>query len=89
MDIIAKLTFGVSFDCLTSETLHPWMANTFNFLKAFVIVGGLSKIWPIGPIILGLAKVIPGFKEKEALHRNFINDKLETRLAADEPVTDL
>jgi hypothetical protein len=68
------------------------MANIFQWLKAFVKVGCLMEFTPLDKILgmtLWFVKRSKGFAEKDRLHRGFINDRLDARLAKDDPRIDL
>lgn len=65
------------------------MENIFFFLRAFVIAGAIAKVLPFVHVIMWFAKQSKSFGEKEAKHRGFINESLATRLARDDPRTDL
>jgi hypothetical protein len=68
---------------------QSWMENIFFFLKAFVMVGVVTRILPFMNIIFWLAKQTRSFGEKEALHRGFTNERLAKRLEMTDARTDL
>lgn len=65
------------------------MKNIFKFLKAFVIVGVVTKLLPLVGVVMFLAKKTKGFQETEARHRGFINESLAKRLSREDPRLDL
>lgn len=68
------------------------MANIFQWLKSFVKVGCLMEFPPVDKILvlaLWFVKRSKSFAEKDRLHRGFINDRLDARLAKEDPRIDL
>lgn len=50
-DIIGDLSFGRSFDCLKTQTYHPWVEMIFGNLKGIAMVGALNRIAIIRKLI--------------------------------------
>ena len=42
-DIIGDLSFGKSFDCLKTQTFHPWVDMIFGNLKGIAIMGACNR----------------------------------------------
>ena len=42
-DVIGDLTFGQSFDCLETQTYHPWVETIFGNLQGISLMAACSR----------------------------------------------
>ncbi|RDW81517.1 cytochrome P450 [Aspergillus mulundensis] len=89
-DIVGDLTFGESFDCLSSGGLHAWLHRLFESVKASVVLRVLQEVPLLGrysttifPRLLRL-----GVLKSNREHLAFTEDKVRRRLSCKEPRAD-
>ncbi|RDW66665.1 cytochrome P450-10 [Coleophoma crateriformis] len=77
-DIIGDLTLGQSFNCLESNTLHPWVQYLFQNFKAATLMGCARRF----PSIFGvLMKMMPQKAIQDRMeHFLFSKRKVEERM---------
>ncbi|CAG8961162.1 hypothetical protein HYFRA_00002705 [Hymenoscyphus fraxineus] len=86
-DIGGELTFGTSFDCLKTTTLHSWIGNVFGYATGAAILGMTQNFWPLTPLLMSLVpKTMRDAAEK---HTRSTEDMLTKRLGDTEPRKDL
>ncbi|KAI0174917.1 averantin oxidoreductase [Pestalotiopsis sp. NC0098] len=87
-DFIGLLSFGESFDCLTSSRFHPWVSIFFNLAKLMAFGQAISRL----PRLLQIpAKlwVIPSSVKSNAVTLNQLNkEKTSHRIKHESPVPD-
>ncbi|RDL35462.1 uncharacterized protein BP5553_07393 [Venustampulla echinocandica] len=77
-DVIGDLTFGESFACLETSTLHAWVLDVFEFVAAAFMLGLTQYFWPLTPILM--AMVPRNFREAASRHTTMTKEKLDRRL---------
>jgi cytochrome P450 len=77
-DITGDLMFGESFGCLRDSRLHPWIALTFDAVKAWAYIGAISQ-FPMLEYLL--YKLVPqSILQKEIDHFNLSVEKVNKRI---------
>jgi cytochrome P450 len=77
-DLIGDLTFGHSFGCTESGKLHPWVAVTFDYIKAMEY-NRISRIFPAVAFIASLF-VPKSLKETVVNHAAWSAERTQERL---------
>lgn len=77
-DIFGDLGFGESFDCLQSSKYHPWIALSFNSVKAASYIAAV-RCYPLLQSLL--FKCIPkSLRRMQMRHYHQIVEKVDRRL---------
>ncbi|KAK8071332.1 cytochrome P450 [Apiospora hydei] len=78
-DIIGDLSFGESFGCLESSTLHPWVAVVFSWLK---LNAHMVQFRRTVPWLLDIVDSVLGRMATEQVkeHMGYVRGKLTKRL---------
>ncbi|EPQ67389.1 Bgt-1532 [Blumeria graminis f. sp. tritici] len=81
-DILGKLTFGESFDCLQSKALHPWINNIFLFIKDSLYWAACDDFpWPLDKLLYRLTP--SETRDAPFQATDFANQKARARMARD------
>ncbi|KAK7971570.1 hypothetical protein PG989_016586 [Apiospora arundinis] len=78
-DIIGDLSFGESFGCLESATLHPWVAVVFQWIKRNARVVQIRRTMPALADIVDALVGQPATAQVQE-HMNYVKTKLDKRL---------
>lgn len=79
-DIIGDLCFGESFGALESGEYHVWMANLFGGVKYARFLSIAAFYEPLLTIMNGLIRVIPAVAKAKVEHKEFCENRTQTRL---------
>ncbi|KAI1132297.1 cytochrome P450 monooxygenase [Nemania abortiva] len=79
-DIIGDLTFGESFGCLESSTMHSWVAMIFKQFKEIQLIGQIKRAYPFSQ---SLVNTVVKRLAAQALrnHKILVENKVKQRLA--------
>ncbi|KAL2075912.1 hypothetical protein VTL71DRAFT_855 [Oculimacula yallundae] len=86
-DTVGDLVVGETFDCLETQSLHPWAKTFFSFAKGITIMGMTQRFWPLTPILMFF--VPEEMQEAETELRVFTKDRVEARLAKTDAKKDI
>ena len=77
-DLTGDLTFGESFSCLCSGSLHPWVETIFKFVKGMTLAAS-ARYYPWLETLL-LHLLPPSFRKIHRDHYQIVLDKVHRRL---------
>jgi len=81
-DLIGDLTFGDSFNGLSEERDHPWMANMFDSFR-FNLFSRAAGQLPHIALLLRYWFIPSKMASQQRLHASFTGDKVNQRMAMD------
>jgi cytochrome P450 len=84
-DIIGKLSFGESFNCLEETQYHPWVTAVFDGIKAGIIAGQVKRLIPSDRLLKLV--IPPSMKARRRQNFDHSKEKVARRLELGPGVT--
>ncbi|KAF4626977.1 hypothetical protein G7Y89_g11179 [Cudoniella acicularis] len=77
-DVTGDLTFGDSFQCLHTSTLHDWVTTNFAFVFGAALIGMSQHFWPLTPLLMAfMPKNLSNAADE---HARYTETKLQKQL---------